>query len=355
MDRLRFLAPTLIGLLVPYAVESSAADEKNAPAPRPAIAAYKPELAKKAIEKSLPMLWEGVDGHSDKRTCFTCHHHAVPLLAFATAKSRGFDIEQKRIDELEKFIIDDLDSHRERLKKGQGPGPQPAGGGVDNTGYALFALDAVGHKPDDTTAITAKYHLGEMARSGHWFTPAGRAPTEASSFTTTALSLKALNRYGTKEDKEKIAKRIEAAMPWVLKTKPADNEDRVFRLVGLREGGAEDDTVATAIDDLLATQRADGGWSQTDKLTSDAYATGTALYSLHTAGKLPTTDSAYRRGLLFLLRNQEDDGTWHVATRSRPFQRYFETGFPHGKDQFISCAASAWATTALALALPIPK
>ena len=32
---------------------------------------------------------------------------------------------------------------------------------------------------------------------------------------------------------------------------------------------------------------------------------------------------------------------------------YFESGFPHGKDQFISIAASSWATTALALSLPV--
>jgi hypothetical protein len=41
-----------------------------------------------------------------------------------------------------------------------------------------------------------------------------------------------------------------------------------------------------------------------------------------------------------------------VGSRSKPFQTYFESGFPYGKDQFISLAASSWATTALALALP---
>jgi hypothetical protein len=45
------------------------------------------------------------------------------------------------------------------------------------------------------------------------------------------------------------------------------------------------------------------------------------------------------------------DGSWLVRSRSRPFQTYFETGFPHGKDQWISSAATGWATTALALAV----
>jgi hypothetical protein len=52
-----------------------------------------------------------------------------------------------------------------------------------------------------------------------------------------------------------------------------------------------------------------------------------------------------------LLKTQQADGTWHVVTRSKPIQTYFETGFPHGKDQFISSAATGWAATALALAI----
>ena len=52
-------------------------------------------------------------------------------------------------------------------------------------------------------------------------------------------------------------------------------------------------------------------------------------------------------------RYQRPDGSWHVRSRSKPFQTYFESGFPHGKDQFISMAATGWATTALALACPL--
>jgi hypothetical protein len=66
-------------------------------------------------------------------------------------------------------------------------------------------------------------------------------------------------------------------------------------------------------------------------------------------------DPAYRRGLTFLLGTQHEDGSWLVHSRSRPFQKYFESGFPHGKDQFISCAASGWAATALALACPLDE
>jgi hypothetical protein len=84
-------------------------------------------------------------------------------------------------------------------------------------------------------------------------------------------------------------------------------------------------------------------------MDSDAYATGSALVALHEAGKIPVSDPLYERGVAFLLKTQQHDGSWLVRTRSKPFQTYYESGFPHGKDQFISMAASAWATTALAL------
>ena len=78
---------------------------------------------------------------------------------------------------------------------------------------------------------------------------------------------------------------------------------------------------------------------------------GTALVALHQAGGMPTSDPAYQRGLRYLLDTQQPDGTWHVATRAKPIQTYFETGFPHGQDQFISSAATGWAATALGLAI----
>jgi len=61
-------------------------------------------------------------------------------------------------------------------------------------------------------------------------------------------------------------------------------------------------------------------------------------------------DRAYRNGLEFLLRTQIEDGSWLVETRAVPIQAYFESGFPYGVNQWISAAATGWATTALALA-----
>ena len=80
---------------------------------------------------------------------------------------------------------------------------------------------------------------------------------------------------------------------------------------------------------------------------SDAYATGQALYSLNAAGNMRPDDSVYSKGVAYLMRSQAADGSWHVKTRSIWLQPYFDSGFPHGTDQWISAAGTAWATMAL--------
>ena len=86
------------------------------------------------------------------------------------------------------------------------------------------------------------------------------------------------------------------------------------------------------------------------RVPADAYSTGEALYALHEAGTR-NRSAAWRKGIAFLLSAQAADGTWHVRTRmispadvSPP---YFTTGFPYKKDEYLSYAASCWATMAL--------
>jgi squalene cyclase len=164
--------------------------------------------------------------------------------------------------------------------------------------------------------------------------------------------LRGLQKYGTPEQVERIEARTAKVRKWLLATPAKDTEDRVFRLGALKLVGAEPMDVTAAADELRKTQRADGGWSQTDQLDSDAYATGTALVMLHEAGGLAVGEDAYRRGVKYLLMTQREDGSWYVKTRSKPFQIYFESGFPYEKDQWISISATSWATAALALTAP---
>jgi squalene cyclase len=147
-----------------------------------------------------------------------------------------------------------------------------------------------------------------------------------------------------------VETRIARAQQFLRHAKPGDTQDTAFRLLGLIWSGCDAREIASARESLLALQRADGGWAQTAAMNSDAYATGQALYALHAAG-LAAGEGAYRKGTAYLLRNQMEDGTWFVRTRAFGFQKYFETGFPYGRSQFISTAATSWAVIALSYML----
>jgi squalene cyclase len=120
-----------------------------------------------------------------------------------------------------------------------------------------------------------------------------------------------------------------------------------MKVMGLTWAKGDAEAIQAAAKQLLGEQRADGGWAQLPTLASDAYATGEALMALHDAGILSTRDRAWKRGIEYLLRTQQADGTWHVKSRSYPFQPYFESGYPYGPDQWISVAGASWATMAL--------
>jgi hypothetical protein len=146
---------------------------------------------------------------------------------------------------------------------------------------------------------------------------------------------------------------VRKARRWLERNTPANTEDRVFRLFGLLWADAESGLRRDTVTELLAAQRPDGGWAQLPWGTSDAYATGQTLVALQAAG-VATDSRAWQRGALYLLDTQLTDGSWLVRSRSHASQSYFESGFPHGEDQFISAAATNWAAQALMLAIPKP-
>jgi hypothetical protein len=305
-----------------------------------------------AAEKSLPVLLKGAVGHRENRTCFACHNQGLPVLALTAARQRGFAIDEQELSEQTSFIAEFLDGNRENYLQGKGQGGQ-----ADTAGYALWTLAAADYPANETTAAVAEYLLRRHKDQDHWQNTSNRPPSEAGPFTTTYVALYSLTSFGTPEQQERIAARTEQVRGWLVKSPAKDNEDRVFRLLGLQAAAAPASEVATAAKELLSKQRDDGGWAQLDSgepaaaLESDAYATGSALVALNEAGDLATSDAAYQRGLAYLLKTQCDDGSWHVASRSKPFQPYYESGFPHAKDQFISCAATGWATWAIVLAV----
>lgn len=304
----------------------------------------------KAVDRSIALIQKSLTEYPKHETCFSCHHQGVGSFALALARDAGYAVDEDIRRAAAKHTEADLRSALASYQKGEG---QP--GAITRAGYAMLALKAGGAKHDEVTDAVAGFILGRDKDRGFWNHTSSRPPQEASSFTDTFLSIQALKAFGDEKSKEAAAERIERAKKWLQTAVPKDTEDKVFRLWGLKESGADAAVVKKAAEDLMADQHSDGGWSQLPGAGSDAYATGSVLTVLRQTGGLSAASAAYKRGVQFLLNTQQPDGSWHVVSRSKPFQPYFETGFPHGKDQFISMAATGWATSALVLASPSPR
>ena len=200
----------------------------------------------------------------------------------------------------------------------------------------------------------AHFIAARQSADGRFRSPdPGRLPLEGSDVTATALAIRALQLYAPPALEAETARIVSRARDWLLSAQPIGTEEKVSQLRGLGWADVDQDQgvrrrLSAA---LVAEQRVDGGWAQLPDLASDAYATGQVLAALHDAGGLAATSPAYRKGMTFLLKSQHADGSWLVVSRARGTQPYFESGFPHGTNQFISAAGTAWATTALLLSL----
>lgn len=305
-----------------------------------------------AIQGSLPLIQRADANFAPKAACVSCHNNSFAAMAVGTARKSGFQVDEKTAVQQVKANIFGLEKLRDYLHQGMFT---PVGDtfGPFVVSYILIGLDAEHYQPDLNTDTAAMYLKSRQSPDGQWvFGIADTRPPICSVYIgQTALSMRALQLYAPKTDKAGYDQAIQLAGSWLAKAQSTNNEDRSFRLLGLAWFGKDKDATQKAMRELLARQRPDGGWSDIDTMESGAYATGKALVALQTAG-LSVSDAAFERGVQFLLKTQQEDGSWYVKTRAMAFQPYFDAGFPHGFDQWISAAGSSWATMALSLASP---
>lgn len=295
---------------------------------------------RKSVENAVALLQKSGPQFVKVSGCTSCHHQSLPQMLVGAARKRGMAVDEAVSAAQVKTVLAMFRPVKDKLIDGSITLPNP---GI-SVGYSLVGLAAEGYAPDETTAAMVTALVRTQTPEGSFATLPLRAPLESSAFTSTALSIRALQVYGPKE-----AARVAKAAAWLATAKPETNEDRAMRVLGLVWAGATRPDIDRATADLAATQRPDGGWGQLATLESDAYATGQALAALQIAGK---TDGV-ERGIANLLRTQLADGSWLVRTRAYPFQPLKDSGFPHGRDQWISAAGTSWAGFALALTQPI--
>lgn len=335
--------------IVAFLMKSGA---KGNATPPPRLQTRRDNTIASAIQGSLPLIQKADANFMPKAACASCHNNSFAAMAVGSARRMSFAVDEKVAAQTVQGNIFGLMQLRDILRQGvMAPTGEYFGPVV--IGDMLLGLDAEHYRADLNTDTAAIYLKNRQGADGHWAYIAAdtRPPICSDYIAQTAIAMRAMQLYAPKLERAAYDQGVQLAAAWLVKQQPKGNEDRVARLMGLVWSGKYKDAVQKAMHDLIATQRGDGGWADIDTTPSTAFATGRALVALNTAG-LPISEEAYQKGVKYLLGTQQEDGSWFVRTRAMALQPYFDSGFPHGFDQWISAAGTSWATIALSLAAP---
>jgi hypothetical protein len=332
-------ATATVSLLKAKAAPAGAPNPVDVPPPAPVA-------HRAAIERSIALLERASGTFFTNGACGACHSQNVTDIATFVARRKGLPINDAMAAQRIAGSRAAFSATASRLLLRE---DTPV---IDIPLYTLAGLAAGSVAADRATDALVHNIAAQQLRDGHWHVGGiPRPPIEDGDFSRTALGVRALTAYAMPGRGAELRERVSRATNWLRRARPLTTEDRSYRLLGLKWGSAGRTIVEKAARELTAAQRADGGYAQRGEMTSDAYATGLAMYALLESGEATPMDIAIQRGIAYLLSTQRFDGSWYVRSRAPKFQPYFNGGFPYEHDQWISAMATGWATAALSLSL----
>jgi squalene cyclase len=265
-------------------------------------------------------------------------------MAVKSARAKGIPVDVALAEHPTKASMAMWSPMRENLQQGIGS----IGGFIANVSYGLAGMAEEGAPPNALTDAAALCLARYQAPDGSWGIPDLRPPLGSiSRIKFTALVIRGAGHYMPPGRKAEWSARVQRAVAYLKKAEENSTQDDAFQILGLKWAGVGQGEIKRFTARLITSQKPDGGWAQLATMSSDAYATGQALYALRAGSGIAASSDAYQKGVRFLLSTQLEDGSWYVRRRGFGFQPYFDTGFPHGRDQFISAAATSWAVMAL--------
>jgi len=292
------------------------------------------------------------------RKCAACHHVPMPLWALSEAERHGYAIDKKFVADTTESLLGDRDklmASKIFPNPTDPPDPRPQGRGL-NMGLpfltvAAQSLPSLEERQKQSMKLISEEIVKKQQPDGSWefFSTLRRPPINESQTTDAAWIIMALEGETGPDAPESRRAALSRAIAWLDAAKLSNiHQDKVLKVLMGARSGKPRETMQTTIDELLALQRADGGWSQTvPELKSDAFATGQTLYVLSLAGYTAERPEI-KLGIDFLVATQTPDGSWPMISRSTP------DGSPGSSKLLtpITCAASSWATLGLTRLTP---
>lgn len=308
-----------------------------------------------SINKSLRFLAQHGKRWKNERGCVSCHHVPFMIWTHNEAQQRGFNTDTEQITNVTNWALVNMFAEREEV------------GGADTISQMLLGRNRSSQwrkKPPRHFKTVDPYEtlfeilVERQSKDGSW-PPEGQLKTPPE--ITTGWAVLALeSRKGQRDDPaigldpeddlgtelgEQLS-RLETQLPLALErgleylesVEPhQSNEGLILR--ALRQSQFGDTSAGKTLNQLLARQNADGGWSNRfNQSESDALATGQTLYALAILECEKENAKAIQRGRQFLLNSQQDDGSWTVrADQVRVGKRN------ESLDEVYSYWGTAWA------------
>lgn len=317
--------------VVLFASGIASAEETSAP----------PAAVEATIERGLGFLAKDAVAWRDEHHCASCHHAALVVWSMREAKQQGHTVDEAVLAEMTTWIANSGD--------GTTSVPRPEGiPRAFNEKAVSFALGLASDPAPDAASQEGMKRLlqtvkNDQLENGSWASwPETKPPIFGHSDERATLSaVLALLPAATAGDVAAIAAR-DKGVQWLVATQTDDDPQSIaLRLVLWHRLGRPATELAPLVQRIKERQNADGGWSQTSEMPSDAWATGQALYALAHAG-LKSEDAAVQRAQAFLIAAQREDGSWPMTSRpTKPDDKRVAGVIP------ITGAGSAWAVMGL--------
>lgn len=303
---------------------------------------HKPADVDTTINRGLAFLVKDALAWKSEHNCVSCHHAALVVWSMREAKQRGHAVDEPVLAELTKWVAESGDGKFGLAR----PASAPNALSPKAVWFAL-ALEA-DPNPDAISQegmnLLLKTVKSEQTGNGSWSTwPETRPPIFGSSdeSMTALATLAMLPAAALGDDTAKVVR--DKGIRWLSGTKSDDDPQSIaMRLVLWRRLSRPAEEWEPLVRRIKERQNADGGWSQTKDMASDAWATGQALYALAHAGLKPD-EPVIARAHAFLIKAQRDDGSWPMTSRPvKPGGEGSKSLIP------ITGAGSAWAVLGLA-------
>jgi hypothetical protein len=283
-------------------------------------------------EKAIAFLAREVPAWSKDNGCFSCHNDGDAARALYAASRKGYAIPSNALAATTAWV-----SQPNIWEENKGdPGfSDRTLSSVQFASSLLAAFEAGQVKDRQPLEVAARKLIAEQATDGAWRIDPDSAlgsPTTWGTTLTTSMAVKVLQQDGS-------AKSIEAsrrAQRWLDQVTP-NSVLHAATLIMATTGGPDQSQRRRRFLALLRTaQTSDGGWGPYAKSPPEVFDTAMALLALTEVRKEAGVEDLIRRGRLFLVSQQQPDGSWIETTR------------PSGGESYAQrLSTTGWATLAL--------